>query len=117
MATQLSTRSDFAETFAIHLALKAALKSRQYNKHPGIRKAAEGLSRELESPRSIYGRQLLMIAVMEKGASIAQLGRKLRCSRRTAFRYLNHLEEAGISINLDGSKYYVDKGVVRMMRA
>ncbi|MFB3043963.1 MAG: helix-turn-helix domain-containing protein [Acidimicrobiia bacterium] len=34
-----------------------------------------------------------MIRLMEKGASIEALGRKLRCSRRTVFRYLNHLED------------------------
>jgi len=117
MASQLSTRSDFAETFAIHVALKASLKSRQYDKQPSVRKAAETLCKELEAPRSIYGRQLQMLGLMEKGASIADLGRRLRCSRRTAFRYLNHLEEADIDIKLDGGKYFVGKGMVKLMRA
>ncbi len=116
MASQLSTRSDFTETFAIHIALRAGLKSKQYQKNAAVRRAAERLTAELEGERSIYGRQLKMVGLMEKGASLAEMGRKLRCSRRTVFRYLNHLEDAGIPINLEGSRYLVDKSVARMLR-
>lgn len=116
MATQLSSRSDFTETFAIHVAVKAALKSKQYQKNPAVQKAAERLCKELEGERSIYGRQLKMIELMERGATLGEIGRKLRCSRRTVFRYLNHLEEAGISIKLDNNKYYIDKNVIKMLR-
>lgn len=117
MASQLSTKSDFTETFAIHVALKSALRSRQYEKNSAVRKAAERLATELQGERSIYGRQIRMIGLMERGVSLAELGRKLRCSRRTVFRYLNHLEDAGISISLDNNKYRVDKNVPRMLRA
>jgi biotin operon repressor len=117
MASQLSTRSDFTQTFAIHVALKQALRSKQYDKNAAVRSAADRLCSELQGERSIYGRQLKMITLMEKGVSLAELGRKLHCSRRTVFRYLNHLEDAGISIKLDRNKYYVDKSVARMLRA
>ncbi len=117
MASQLSARSDFTETLAIHVALRSALRSSQYKKNAAVRKAAEKLRDELESERSIYGRQLKMIHLMEKGTTLAEVGRKLRCSRRTIFRYLNHLEDAGISITLRQNKYHVDKGVTRMLRA
>ena len=117
MAGQLSTRSDFAETFAIHVGLKAALRSKQYDKTPEVKRAAERLCKELESERSIYGRQLKMVAGMAKGATLADLGRKLRGSRRTVFRYLNYLEEAGVSLKLSGGKYHVDKAVTRLLRA
>jgi biotin operon repressor len=117
MAGQLSARSEFTETLAIHVALKTALKAKRYDKTPEAKKAADQLCKELESERSIYGRQLKMINLMEKGASIAELGRKLKCSRRTAFRYLNHLESAGVSIKLEGSKYHVDKNVAKLLRA
>ena len=116
MSTQLSARSDFTETLAIHVALKAAVKSKQYEKHVAVKKAAMKLCKELEGEKSIYGRQLKMISLMEKGASIAELGRRLRCSRRTAFRYLNYLEDAGISVTLEGGKYRVDRSVARMLR-
>ena len=117
MASQLSARSEFTETLALHVGLKNALKSRQYSKIPAVQKAAERLCSELQGGRSIYGRQLSMIKLMEKGATIEALGRKLRCSRRTVFRYLNHLEDAGVGINLDGGRYRVDRNVARMLRA
>ncbi len=116
MATQLSARSDFTETMAIHLALKAALKSKLYAGNAAVRKAAVSLCNRLESDRSIYGRQLKMLQMMEKGASLAEIGRKLRCSRRTVFRYLNALEEAGIPITLEGTVYRVDQNVSRMLK-
>jgi len=117
MASQLSARSEFTETLAIHVGLKNALKANEYSKIPAVQKAAEKLCQELAGERSIYGRQLSMIRLMEKGASIEALGRKLRCSRRTVFRYLNHLEDAGVSIKLENGKYGVDKSVGRMLRA
>ena len=75
------------------------------------------LCKELEGEKSIYGRQLRMISLMEKGASIAGLVRKLRCSRRTVFRYLNYFEDAGVSVTLEDGKYCVDGNVARMIRA
>ena len=117
MANQLSAQSDFVQTFAVHTAIKAGLKSKQFRDHAAIRKAAEKLCKELEGERSIYGRQLRMLQLMERGVTLADMGRKLRCSRRTIFRYLNHLEEAGISIKLKGAKYHVDKAVTKMLKA
>lgn len=117
MAGQIGARSDFAETFAIHVGLKTALKSRQYEQTPSVKRAAEQLLKSLQSDKTIYGKQLQMLSLMEKGATIAELGRKLRCSRRTAFRYLNHLEDAGIDITLEDGKYTVGKAVAKMMRA
>ena len=116
MASQLSAQSDFTETLAVHVALKSALKTGRYQKHAAVRKAAEKLCNELEGESSIYGRQLKMIRLMRTGATLAEIGRKLRCSRRTVFRYLNHLEDSGISIDLDGTKYRVDRGVIRMLQ-
>ena len=116
MSGQLSARSSFTGTFAIHVALKSTLKSKRYEKNTAVRKAAEELCRELESEQSIYGRQLKMIALMERGATLGEIGRKLRCSRRTVFRYLNHLEDAGISITLHKNKYRVDRSMADMRR-
>ena len=105
------------QTLAIHVALKNALKGREYSKIPAVQKSAEKLCQELQSERSIYGRQLSMVKLMEKGASIEALGRKLSCSRRTVFRYLNHLEDAGVPIKLEDGRYRVDKSVTRMIQA
>ncbi len=117
MAGQLGARSDFTETLAIHVALKAALRAKCYDKNVAAKKAALRLCKDLESEGSIYGRQLKMINLMEKGVSINELGRKLRCSRRTAFRYLNHLEGADVPIKLQAGKYRVDKSVAKLVRA
>ncbi|MFQ5590126.1 MAG: hypothetical protein ACE5HE_03085 [Phycisphaerae bacterium] len=117
MGSQLGARSDFTEALAIHVALKTALRSKCYSKNAAARKAAQKLCKDLESERSIYGRHLKMIGLMEKGASINQLGRMLRCSRRTAFRYLNHLEDANVAIKLRDGKYHIDKNVAKMVRA
>lgn len=116
MSTQLGASSDFTENLAIHMALKAAMKSGQFEKSAAVRKAADRLYKDLEGESSIFGRQIKMIRMMEKGASIAELGRKLRCSRRTAFRYLNFLEDAGIGVSLEDGKYHVEKSVARMLR-
>jgi len=116
MAGQLSAKSEFTETLAIHAALKGALKSRLLDKNAAVRKAAANLCQQMEGERSIYGRQLKMLNLMERGATLVDLGKKLRCSRRTIFRYLNHLEEAGIPIKLDGMKYFIDKEVAKLLK-
>lgn len=117
MANQLSERSDFTETLAIHAALKAALKAKLYDKNPSVRQAAEALCKDLQASGSIYERQRKLITLMERGATIHEFVRKLRCSRRTAFRYLNYLEDAGVDISLEGGKYRVSKAMARMARA
>ncbi|MBI4717250.1 MAG: helix-turn-helix domain-containing protein [Planctomycetes bacterium] len=116
MAGDLSARSRFDEVFAIHLALKSAIQTRLLDRHAKARAAAEAMRRHLESERSVYGKQLKMIALMEKGASLADLSRRLRCSRRTVFRYLNNLQEGGVTLNLENGTYRVDREVVRLLR-
>ena len=116
MASQFTTKSDFTETFAVHIALRAALRSKLYRKNSAVHRTASTLCKELEGEKSIYGRQLIMINAMTKGATITELCRKLRCSRRTIFRYLNHLEEAGIDVRLDDLQYSVGSDVVRLLR-
>ncbi len=97
--------ADFTQTRAIHAALKIALDKKHFAKQPELRRAAEGILKEIEADDSAYGRQLRMLNVMKKGASIEELGKKLGASRRTIFRYLNYLEQAGFNIRLEGSRY------------
>ena len=115
MAANARNRSDFAETFAVHAALKHALARKLYSGDSGTHKAAAALVRSLESDRSIYGRQLRMIGLMAKGASIQQMVKSLRCSRRTVFRYLNHLEAAGIQVTLEGGRYTVPRSSLKLL--
>ena len=69
MATNVRNRSDFAETFAVHAALKHALSRKLYAGDARTQKAAMALVKSLESDRSIYGRQLKMIGLMAKVAA------------------------------------------------
>ncbi len=116
MAGQLSSRSEFTETFAIHMALKSSLRDKQFDKNGAIRKTAQKLCSDLESERSIYGKQLKMINLMNKGATIGELGKKLHCSRRTVFRYLNNLEAAQMDITLDNGRYKVGKKMLGLLK-
>jgi response regulator of citrate/malate metabolism len=116
MAANLRNKSDFTETFAVHAALRHAMKGRLFKSDAKAQSAAQRLVKALESERSIYGRQIKMIQLMQKGATIEQMGKQLRCSRRTLFRYLNHLESAGIDITLDGRKYSVARNLLKLLR-
>ncbi len=116
MAANLRNKSDFTETFAVHAALRHALKGNLFRSDAKAHSAAQRLVKALESERSIYGRQIRMIQLMQKGATIEQMGKQLRCSRRTLFRYLNHLESAGIEITLDGRKYSVARNLLKLLK-
>ncbi len=115
MAIQALRKADFKETYAVHSALRAGLKSKLFSSDAGAKKAAEKMLKHLESEKSIYGRQCRMIRMMEKGASISQLRKGLSSSRRTIFRYFLDLEEAGIDIKLEGLSYRVDKGHLKLV--
>ena len=115
MPASMKNRSDFTETFAVHAALKLAVKQRLFAKDEGVRRSAEKLVAALESERTTYGRQLKMLSLMKNGASVENMRRKLRCSRRTVFRYLNHLEEAGVEISLENQKYLVSGELLRSL--
>lgn len=117
MAANIRNRADFTETYAVHAALKHALARKLFSGDTHAQKVAAALVKSLESDRSIYGRQLKMVSLMTKGATIQQMVKQLRCSRRTLFRYLNHLESAGIEVTLEGHKYLVPKGMLRLVRS
>ncbi len=87
-----------------------------YGSDARTHKAATGLVKSLESDRSIYGRQLKMIGLMSKGVTIQQVVKSLRCSRRTIFRYLNHLEDAGIQVTLEDGRYKVPKDMLKLLK-
>jgi len=116
MAANIRNRSDFAETFAVHAALQYALSRKLYAGDTRTQKAAATLVKSLQGDRSIYGRQLKMIGLMTKGVTIRQMVRSLRCSRRTVFRYLNHLEAAGVNITLEGGCYKVPKNLLKLVK-
>lgn len=113
----LRSGSDFTESFAVHASLKLALKQRVFKNNPRARQSAQRLLASLEGRRSTYGRQLKMLQLMQKGASIQAMGKGLHCSRRTVFRYLNHLENAGVEITLSGEIYRIDPRLLASLGA
>ncbi len=115
MAEQTLKRSDFKATYAVHAALRYGLKSKLFGSDASARKAAEKLLKDLESDRSIYGRQCKMLRLMQQGATITQLRKGLGCSRRTVFRYFLDLEQADVGIELDGTAYRVEKGLLKLI--
>lgn len=115
MAAQALKRVDFTENYAVHAALRHGLKSRFLQKDAAAKRSAERLLKHLESEKSIYGRQCKMIRLMEKGATIAQLRKGLKCSRRTVFRYFLDLQEAGIEVSLEANVYHVKKGHLKLI--
>ncbi len=115
MVAQALKQSDFKETYAVHAAIRNGLRTKLFRKDTDAKRAAEHIIKHLESDKSIYGRQLRMIQLMRRGATIAQLRKGLHCSRRTVFRYFLDLERAGIDIKLEGSSYGVDKGMLKLV--
>lgn len=99
--------SDIVQTRAIQTALQFAINQRLFSKNPELKKAAEYWLRNAVNDRSVFGRQMRMIQVLRKGATLDELVRKLKSSRRTVFRYLNELERAGYTIKLEDSVYRV----------
>ena len=113
MPKNVKNIANFTETFCVHASLRLALRKNLFSKDAKLQKTADRLVRELEGDRTIYGRQLKMVQLMQRGARVDSMERKLGCSRRTVFRHLNHLEEAGIQVTLDGSKYTVSGGLLK----
>lgn len=73
------------------------------------KKTAAGLIRRMKSNQSLSGRHQQLRDLLQRGANIDEMSRALGASRRTVFRYLNHFEEAGISIVLEDGKYRMAK--------
>lgn len=116
MPINVRASSDFAEVYAVHTALKSALKQNILSDFPQAKRAALGLVKEFESASSAYGRQLKMAQQLQRGATLDDLASKLRSSRRTIFRYLNTLEQAGVKIELSGETYKATAGVPKLPR-
>jgi len=115
MPTSISNRADFTQTLAIHAALRLAVKRKLFADQPHVRRAAQKLLAALEGDRTTYGRQIKMLDLMQSGATIDAMRRKLRCSRRTVFRYLNQLETAGVDLTLEGQTYRVSRALLKSL--
>ena len=97
--------TSFAETKTILRALEFALAKGGFGTNAVQKKAAVALMKKMKSNKSVAGRHLQLMNVLRKGATIDEMIRATGSSRRTMFRYLNHLEDAGFDIIIADGKY------------
>ena len=97
--------TSFLETQTILRALEFALAKGGFGANAKQKKAAGALIKSMKSTRSVSGRHQQLIAMLKKGATLAQMMKATGSSRRTIFRYLNHFEDAGLDIVLANGKY------------
>lgn len=100
--------SSFLESETILRALEFANSKGAFG-NAQQKKTANTLIRRMKSNQSLSGRHQQLRELLQRGASIEEMIKALGASRRTVFRYLNHFEEAGISIVLDNGKYRMAK--------
>jgi hypothetical protein len=99
----------FAETQTIIRALEFASAKGGFGTNKKQKQTAAALLKKLKSNRSVGGRHLKLVGVLKKGATIDEMIKATGSSRRTMFRYLNHLEEAGFDIIIVDGKYKLKK--------
>jgi hypothetical protein len=97
--------TSFAETQTILRALEFAMARGGFGGNVKQKKMAAVLIRRMQSNKSVSGRHLQLMSVLKRGATIDQMIKVTGSSRRTIFRYLNHLEEAGFDIIITDGKY------------
>ncbi len=97
--------TSFLETQTILTALEFALKKGAFGTNSPQRKAAQTLIRSMQSNKSVSGRHQQLMDLLTSGATLEQMMKTTGASRRTVFRYLNHLEEAGKDIELAEGTY------------
>ena len=71
------------------------------------KKTARALVKRMNSNRTTGGRHEQVLAILRRGATIEQMMKAASASRRTVFRYLNHLEEVDFEIVVTDGVYKV----------
>lgn len=66
---------------------------------------AQALIKDMKSNESLSGRHQQLVNLLKKGATIDDMIKVTRSSRRTVFRYLNQFEDAGVDIQLVDGRY------------
>jgi DeoR/GlpR family transcriptional regulator of sugar metabolism len=97
-------QTKFVETETILKALEFASTKGGFS-DPRQKKVAASLIKTMKSTRSVSGRHQQLRSFLKKGATVSEMMRATSSSRRTVFRYLNHFEEAGMTVTLQGGKY------------
>lgn len=98
-------RTSFLQSQTVIRSLEFALAKGGFGGDEEQKKTAQALLKEMRSARSLSGRHQQLSALLKKGASVDEMIKATSSSRRTVFRYLNHLEEAGLGLELSDGKY------------
>lgn len=97
--------TSFLQSQTVLRALEFALSKGGFDGHAMQKKTAAELVKNMKSTQSVSGRHHHLTALLKKGASIDEMIKATSSSRRTIFRYLNHLEEAGVNLVIGDGKY------------
>lgn len=98
-------RTNFLQSQTILKSLEFALARGGFAGNDAQKKTAQSLLKDMRHPRSYGGRQQQIVALLRRGASIEEMIKATQSSRRTIFRYLNDLEEAGMTLVLEDGTY------------
>jgi DNA-binding NarL/FixJ family response regulator len=99
--------TSFQDTQTILAALEYALRNGAFGANASQKKAAARLIRDMQSTRYVSGRHQQILRLLRKGVTVEQMMSATGASRRTIFRYLNQLEDGGVSIELTESHYHL----------
>lgn len=97
--------TSYLQTQTILRALEFAVSKGGFGTNVNQKKTALSLIKNMKSNESVSGRHQQLTTMLRKGASITEMIKAAGASRRTIFRYLNHLEEAGLDISIVNGKY------------
>ena len=97
--------SSYLQTQTILRGLEFALARGAFADNAGQKRTAAALIKEMKGNQSVGGRHQLLTSMLKKGATVEDMLKATGSSRRTIFRYLNNVEEAGVDIQLEGGKY------------
>lgn len=97
--------TSFLQSQTLVTALEFTLAKGGFAGNDHQKKTAQTLLKEMRSARSVSGRHQQLTALLKKGASVEEMIKATSASRRTIFRYLNHLEEAGLDLVLSDGRY------------
>jgi len=93
----------FASNWVLYASLRHAQKGRLFGGQKPFQASLIKTLKAVSAPRSSFGRQLrLLQALRKKPQSTQALCRMLKVSRRTLFRDLATVRNAGIEIESDG---------------
>jgi hypothetical protein len=96
----------FASNWVVYAALSHARKSSLFRGQKRLAAEADAQLKRLSSPRTSFGRQLrLLKAIKARPCNTDALCKSTGVSRRTLFRDLAALRNAGVKIVSDGANF------------